>query len=58
MIRQYGEVVIVMGSEEAVPIGDAFRAGQTVRRRFTNIWQKEAWTWRMIARHANVILPE
>lgn len=57
-IRQYGEVVIVMGAEEVVPIGKAPRAGQTVRRRFTNVWQKEAGAWRMIARHANVLPSE
>jgi len=57
-IRQNGEVVIVMGAEEVVPIGKAPRAGQTVRRRFTNVWQKEAGAWRMIARHANVLPSE
>jgi hypothetical protein len=30
-------------------------AGQTVERRFTNIWKNEAGTWRLFARHANVI---
>ena len=37
------------------PIGNAPLAGQTVRRRFTNIWKKEGDTWRLWARHANVI---
>lgn len=54
-IRLYGDVAIVMGTEEVVPAGDAPGAGQTVRRRFTNIWKKEAGTWRMIARHANAL---
>jgi ketosteroid isomerase-like protein len=54
-IRVDGDLGIIMGAETAEPIGDAPLAGQTVQRRFTNIWKKEAGTWRMIARHANVI---
>lgn len=50
-----GGFCIIMGAETVQPIGDAPLAGQTVQRRFTNIWRKEAGTWRMIARHANVI---
>jgi len=54
-LRVEGDLGIVMGSETVQPIGDAPSAGKTVQRRFTNIWRKEAGTWRMIARHANVI---
>lgn len=54
-IRIDGDLGIIMGVETVQPIGDAPFAGQTVHRRFTNIWRKEAGTWRMIARHANVI---
>jgi ketosteroid isomerase-like protein len=46
-----------MGAETVRPIGEAPLAGQTVERRLTNIWKKEAGTWRMIARHANVSPP-
>jgi ketosteroid isomerase-like protein len=28
-----------------------------VERRYTNIWRKKEATWRLIARHANVIAP-
>jgi len=56
-IRVDGDFCIIMGAETVQPIGDAPLAGQTVQRRFTNIWRKEAGTWRMIARHANVIAP-
>ncbi len=52
-----GDFAIVMGAESVRPIGDAPLAGQTVQRRFTNIWKKEADTWRLFARHANVIPP-
>ena len=56
-IRVDGDLAIIMGAEAVRPIGDAPAAGQTVRRRFTNIWRKEGGTWRLIARHANVIPP-
>ena len=56
-IRFDGEVAIVMGAEQVAPVGDAPRAGQTVHRRFTNIWKRKGTTWEMIARHANVIPP-
>jgi len=56
-IRFDGDIAIVMGSEEVVPVGDTPRAGQTVHRRFTNIWKIKGTTWVMIGRHANVIPP-
>jgi ketosteroid isomerase-like protein len=56
-IRVDGDIAIIMGAETLQPIGDAPRAGQTVQRRFTNIWRKEAGTWRLLARHSNVIAP-
>lgn len=55
--RVDGDLGIIMGAETVRPIGNAAVAGQTVRRRFTNIWRKEAGTWRMVARHASVIAP-
>lgn len=54
-IRFDQDVAIVMGSETVVPKGDPARANHPVNRRFTNIWRKSGTTWRMIARHANVI---
>jgi hypothetical protein len=60
-IRVDGDLGIIMGAETVRPIGDApsyrLSAGQAVHRRFTNLWKKEGNTWRMIARHANVIPP-
>ena len=56
-IRFNADIAIVMGAETVEPIGDAPRAGGAVERRFTNIWMKKGATWRMIARHANVIAP-
>ena len=54
-----GDFAIIMGLETLVPNSDApgagLVAGQPVKRRFTNIWKKEATKWRLFARHANVI---
>ncbi|MGQ0816345.1 MAG: nuclear transport factor 2 family protein [Gemmatimonadota bacterium] len=52
-IRVDGDIAIVMGEEILTPTANAPHAGQTVRRRFTNIWKKEGEAWRLWARHAN-----
>jgi ketosteroid isomerase-like protein len=54
-VRVDGDIAIIMGAETLKPTGNAPLAGQTVHRRFTNIWKKEGDTWRLWARHANVI---
>ncbi len=58
-VRVDGDFAFIMGLETLVPRSDApsagLVAGREVRRRFTNIWKKEAGTWRLYARHANVI---
>jgi hypothetical protein len=54
-IRLSGDIAIVMGSETVAPIGDAPRAGQTVHRRYTDIWMRSGSTWVSIARHASVV---
>ena len=51
----YGDAVIVMGLETIVPTGDNPKAGQTIRRRYTNIWMKQKGKWLLSVRHANVI---
>lgn len=56
-IRVDGDLTFIMGAETVKPIGDSPQAGQTVRRRFTNIWKNEAGTWRLFMRHANVLPP-
>ncbi len=50
------DVAITMGSEEVIPVGEDPRAGQTIKRRYTNIWIKQKGEWRLTARHANEIL--
>jgi ketosteroid isomerase-like protein len=58
-VRVDGPYVFLMGLETLGPKTDApaagLVAGQVTRRRFTNIWKKEGGTWRLFARHANVI---
>ena len=51
----HGNTVVVMGLETVKPIGNAPGAGQTLRRRYTNIWMKKKGKWLLTARHANVI---
>lgn len=51
----YENTVVVMGLETIKPTGNAPGAGQTVRRRYTNIWMKKGGKWLLTARHASVI---
>ena len=46
-----GDVVVVMGGET---YSDA-PGGPPIQRRFTNVWAADGGTWRIIARHANVV---
>ena len=58
-VARHGDLVLIMGEETVVPRVDApsagLKAGQTVRRRFTNIWRLEGGEGRIFWRHANVI---
>ena len=51
----YENTVVVMGLESIKPTGNAPGAGQTVRRRYTNIWVERNGKWLLTARHASVI---
>ncbi len=50
----------VVGREIVVPTKDAERpdAGQTVHRRFTEVWMKRSNQWMKVLRHANNYVPE
>jgi hypothetical protein len=50
-------IVITMGHEVIVSKNDtpAAKAGQIIKRRFTNIWMKKNGQWQQIARHASII---
>ena len=50
-----GETAIVMGKETVKPDGNAPGVGQTILRRYTNIWMKINGKWLLTARHANII---
>ncbi|RYZ30873.1 MAG: nuclear transport factor 2 family protein [Chitinophagaceae bacterium] len=50
-----GDVVFSMGSETVIPSSGDNVVGQPIKRRYTNIWIKENGTWRLVARHANII---
>lgn len=54
-IRFQGETAFVMGKETVKPDANAPGAGQTIQRRFTNVWMKSQDKWRLVARHANII---
>ena len=58
-IRIDGDFATTMGLETVVPISDSpangLKAGQSIQRRFTNIWKRDGGTWRLFIRHANVI---
>ncbi len=48
--------VVLMGGEVIRPQGGAPNAGRTVRRRFTDVWRREAdGQWRLAARQATII---
>lgn len=54
-VRFHEGLAIVMGAEVVEAIGTNPRAGQKVKRRFTNIWRQADGRCQVIARHANVI---
>lgn len=50
-----GNTVFSMGSETVVTEHEG--NPQTVKRRYTNIWMKRNGSWKLVARHANIICP-
>jgi hypothetical protein len=50
-----GNTVVSMGSETVVPAEGQPQSGQTIKRRYTNIWMKQDNQWKLVARHANII---
>lgn len=57
-LRVDGDLAFVMGAETITPTGKAPQAGQPVPRRFTHVWKRDGETWRLVARHANLLPPE
>ena len=52
-----GDTGIAMGLETVQPKAGP-QAGQILERRYTNVWRNLDGEWRMICRHANVIVGE
>ena len=57
-VAVHGDTAIIMGEETVKPQGKAPLAGQTVHRRFTNIWIKRGGQWQLTARQATIISKE
>jgi ketosteroid isomerase-like protein len=51
----YEKTAITMGHETIVMGEKSPQKGQTIRRRYTNIWMKRNGKWLLTARHANII---
>ena len=54
-----GDVAVVMGRETVLPGAASEQARmygrKTLNRRYTNVYLREAGTWRHLARHANIV---
>ena len=46
-----------MGRETIVTTPGAAQAGQSLQRRFTNVWIRRGGRWLLTARHASIIAP-
>ncbi len=57
MIKFQGETAIVMGKETVKPDGNAPGAGQTILRRYTNVWMRSNGKWQLIARQQILSAP-
>lgn len=51
------DVVFSMGNETVGPLSKDNVSGPPIKRRYTHVWMKENDTWKLVARHANVICP-
>ena len=50
-----GDIVITMGHESVVAVMGNRNGGQTIERRYTNIWKRQKQGWVLIARHASEV---
>ena len=48
-------IAVVMGEETIIPRSTSQNAGKTVKRRFTNVWTKEANEWKLTVRQATIV---
>lgn len=54
-VLSYNKTFVITGRETIVPSDASPQEGQTVRRRYTNIWMKRNGKWLLTVRHANII---
>ncbi len=54
-VQILGKTAVVMGNEVVVVRAAGGGPGETIRRRYTNVWMKNGKDWRIVARHANII---
>ena len=52
--RDLGDTVVTVGLETVVMAAGA-QAGQTVKRRITQVWHRENAAWRLKLRHATIV---
>lgn len=50
--------VVLMGEETLTPVGEARFAGETIRRRTTEIWTDESGAWKLAIRQATIFRTE
>ena len=53
--RFYGDVAVIVGSEDVEWTGRMPLAGRPVRLRYTAVWRHTDGRWRQVVRHANVV---
>jgi ketosteroid isomerase-like protein len=54
-VQVFGTTAVTMGNEIVVVKDASGRPGDTVKRRFTNVWMRTGPSWQIVARHANVV---
>ena len=57
LARVYGDMVILIGSEDCVWGGKMPMAGKPSHLRFTAMWMKHGGRWQEVVRHANIAPP-
>ncbi len=53
-VRDLGDTLVTIGLETVV-MDQGAQAGQTIRRRTTQVWHREGGRWTLKLRHANVL---
>jgi ketosteroid isomerase-like protein len=54
-VQILGNTAVVMGNETVVMKDRTGGPGETLKRRYTNVWMKTGENWQIVARHASII---